>query len=72
MSKVIVKKDEHKVLRNNITPEFFKNDPYMAVRFKIVIREMLDYTRNCSYIISGLEQNYSSLSKKNLDKLPFN
>ena len=72
MSKVIVKKDEHKVLRNNITPEFFKNDPYMAVRFKIVIREMLDYTRNCSYIISGLEKNYSSLSKKHLDKLPFN
>ena len=72
MSKVIIKKDEHKVLRNNITPEFFKNDPYMAVRFKIVIREMLDYTRNCSYIISGLEKNYSSLSKKHLDKLPFN
>ena len=72
MSKVIVKKDEHKILRNNITPEFFKNDPYMAVRFKIVIREMLDYTRNCSYIISGLEKNYSSLSKKHLDKLPFN
>jgi carnosine N-methyltransferase len=72
MSKVIVKKDEHKVLRNNITSEFFKNDPYMAVRFKIVIREMLDYTRNCSYIISGLEKNYSSLSKKHLDKLPFN
>ena len=72
MSKIIVKKDEHKVLRNNITPEFFKNDPYMAVRFKIVIREMLDYTRNCSYIISGLEKNYSSLSKKHLDKLPFN
>ena len=72
MSKVIVKKDEHKVLRNNITPEFFKNDLYMAVRFKIVMREMLDYTRNCSYIISGLEKNYSSLSKKHLDKLPFN
>ena len=72
MSKIEIKKDEHKVLRNNITPEFFKKDPYLAMRFKIVIKEMLDYSKNCERIISSLENNYSSLPKNHLDKLPFN
>ena len=72
MSKIEIKKDEHKVLRNNITPEFFKKDPYLAMRFKIVIKEMLDYSKNCERIISSLEKNYSSLPKNHLDKLPFN
>jgi len=72
MSKIEIKKDEHKVLRNNITPEFFKKDPYLGMRFKIVIKEMLDYSKNCERIISSLEKNYSSLPKNHLDKLPFN
>ena len=72
MSQIIPKKDEEKILRNNITPEFFKTDPYLAVRFKVVIREMLDYSKNCSYIIKSLEKSYSALSKNHLDKLPFN
>jgi carnosine N-methyltransferase len=72
MSKIEIKKDEHKVLRNNITPEFFKKDPYLAMRFKIVIKEMLDYSKNCERIINSLEKNYSSLPKNHLDKLPFN
>ena len=72
MSKIEIKKDEHKVLRNNITPEFFKKDPYLAMRFKIVIKEMLDYSKNCERIIRSLEKNYSSLPKNHLDKLPFN
>ena len=72
MSKTQPKKDEHKILRNNITPEFFKQEPYLAMRFKIVLKEMLDYRKNCSRIISTLEKNYSSLSKEHLSKLPFN
>ena len=72
MSQIIPKKEEQKVLRNNITPEFFKSDPYLAIRFKVVIREMLDYTKNCSFIISTLEKNYSQLTKSQLEKLPFN
>jgi len=42
------------------------------MRFKIVIKEMLDYSKNCERIISSLEKNYSSLPKNHLDKLPFN
>ena len=72
MSQIIPKKDDQKVLRNNITPEFFQSDPYLAIRFKVVIKEMLDYSKNCSFIISTLEKNYSQLSKSQLDKLPFN
>ena len=72
MSKIQPQKDEHKILRNNITPEFFKKDPYLAIRFKIVLKEMLDYSKNCSRIISSLERNYSSLSQAHLSKLPFN
>ena len=44
MSQIIPKKDEQKVLRNNITPEFFKQEPYLAMRFKIVLKEMADYS----------------------------
>ena len=72
MSKIEIKQDEHKVLKNNITPEFFKHDPYLAMRFKIVLKEMADYSKNCEYILTSLEQKYSSLSKNHLDKLPFN
>jgi carnosine N-methyltransferase len=72
MSKIEPKKDSHKVLRNNLTPEFFKQDPYLAMRFKIVLQEMSDYSKKCEYILSSLEQTYSSLSQKHLDKLPFN
>ena len=72
MSKIQVKKDEEKVLKTNITPEYFKNEKYLGMRFKVVLREMLDYTKNCSYIIKSLEKGYSSLSKEHLDKLPFN
>ena len=72
MSKIQVKKDEEKVLKNNITPEYFKNEKYLGMRFKVVLREMLDYAKNCSYIIKSLEKGYSSLSKEHLKKLPFN
>jgi carnosine N-methyltransferase len=72
MSQIKPKKEHEKILRNNITPEFFAKDPYLAIRFKIVIREMLDYSKNCDRIISNLEKNYSSLSKEHLSKLPFN
>ncbi len=72
MSKIEPKKDTEKVLINNLTPEFFKNDPYLAVRFKIVLKEMSDYSKNCEHILTSLENKYSSLSKNHLDKLPFN
>ena len=41
MSKIEPLDDEKKIMRNDITPEYFKNDPYMALRFKIVIKEMV-------------------------------
>ena len=72
MSKMEIKQDSHKVLKNNITPEFFKQDPYLAMRFKICLKEMADYSKNCQYILTSLEKNYSSLPKNQLDKLPFN
>ena len=72
MSKIEPKEDKDKILRDDITPEFFKNDPYMAIRFKIVLREMQDYSKNCDYILKNLEKSYSSLSKEHLEKLPFN
>ena len=72
MSKIEIKSDENKVLRTNLTPEFFQNDPYLAMRFKIVLKEMSDYSKNCESIITSLEKNYSSLSKEHLNKLPFN
>ena len=72
MSQIVPKKESEKVLRNNITPEFFQNEPYLAIRFKVVIREMLDYAKNCSPIISSLEKTFSKLPQKHLDKLPFN
>ena len=72
MFQIIPKKDDEKILRNNITPEFFKTDPYLAMRFKIVLREMIDYTQNCKNIISSLENTYSKLPQKHLEKLPFN
>lgn len=72
MSQIVPKKESEKVLRNNITPEFFQNEPYLAIRFKVVIREMLDYAKNCSPIITSLEKTFSKLPQKHLDKLPFN
>ena len=72
MSKIEEKKEEEKILKNNITPEFFKKAPYMAIRFKIVIKEMKDYYKNCEYILKDLENAYSSLSKNHLTKLLFN
>ena len=72
MSEINTKKDTDKVLLNNLTPEFFKQDPYLAMRFKIVLKEMSEYSQNCDHIIKSLEQTYSSLSKNHLEKLPFN
>ena len=48
MSKIEPKKDSEKVLINNLTPEFFKNEPYLAIRFKIVLKEMSDYSKNAN------------------------
>ena len=72
MSQITPKKDSEKVLITKLTPEYFKEDPYLAMRFKICLKEMLDYSKNCEHIIKKLEKNYSSLSKNHLDKLPFN
>ena len=72
MSKIEPKEDKDKILQNDITPEFFKNDPYMALRFKIVVKEMQDYSKNCDYILNNLENSYSALTTQHLDKLPFN
>ena len=72
MSQIIPKKDSEKVLITSLTPEFFKQDPYLSMRFKICLKEMLDYSKNCENIITNLEKSYSSLSKNHLDKLPFN
>ena len=36
MASIQIKEDENKVLRDDITPEFFNKDHYMAIRFKIV------------------------------------
>ena len=67
-----IKEDENKVLRDDITPEFFNKDHFMAIRFKIVLQEMLNYSKNCGYIERDLEKAYSSLTKKHLEKLNFN
>ena len=72
MSDINSNNDSDNVLITNITPEFFKKEPYLAMRFKIVLREMLDYSKKCQNIISSLENSYSSLSEKHLNKLPFN
>ena len=72
MSKIEPIDDEKKIMRNDITPEYFKNDNYMALRFKIVIKEMQDYSQNCGYILRDLEKAYSALTKNHLEKLPFN
>ena len=72
MASIQIKEDENKVLRDDITPEFFNKDHYMAIRFKIVLKEMLDYSKNCGYIERDLEKAYSSLTKKHLEKLNFN
>ena len=72
MSKIEPKEESEKILKNDITPEYFKKDPYMGIRFKIVIKEMQDYSKNCEYILKDLEKAYSSLSKNHLAKLPFN
>ena len=72
MSKIEPKEEEEKILKNDITPEYFKKDQYMAIRFKIVLKEMQDYSKNCEYILKDLEKAYSSLSKDHLAKLPFN
>ena len=67
-----IKEDENKILRDDITPEFFNKDHFMAIRFKIVLQEMLNYSKNCGYIERDLEKAYSSLTKKHLEKLNFN
>ncbi len=67
-----IKEDENKILRDDITPEFFNKDHFMATRFKIVLQEMLNYSKNCGYIERDLEKAYSSLTKNHLDKLNFN
>ena len=67
-----IKEDENKVLRDDITPEFFNKDHFMAIRFKIVLQEMLNYAKNCGYIERDLEKAYSSLTKNHLEKLNFN
>ena len=72
MSKIALLNEEDKILRNDITPEFFQKDHYMATRFKIVLKEMQDYSKNCDYIINNLQNSYSSLPKDQLAKLPFN
>ena len=72
MSKIEPIDDEKKIMRNDLTPEYFKNDNYMALRFKIVIKEMQDYSQNCGYILRDLEKGYSALTKNHLEKLPFN
>jgi carnosine N-methyltransferase len=72
MKKVEELKDEDKVLKNDITPEYFQKDHYMATRFKIVLKEMHDYSKNCTYILEAMQKAYSSLSQKHLEKLPFN
>ena len=72
MSKTVPKEDSDKILKNNLTPEFFKQDPYLAMRFKICLKEMSDYSKNCDYILTSLEQKYSSLSQNHLNKLPSN
>ena len=64
-------KDEEKILRNNITPEYFEKESYMATRFAIVLKKMQDYSTNCNYVISELEKAYSSLSKEHQSKLPY-
>ena len=71
MSKTEAKEDD-KILKNDITPEYFQKDPYMAIRFKIVLKEMEDYSKNCQFILNNLETGYSGLSKNHLSKLPFN
>ena len=72
MASIQIKEDENKVLRDDITPEFFNKDHYMAIRFKIVLQEMLNYSKNCGYIERDLEKAYSSLTKNHLEKLNFN
>ena len=72
MKKLEELKEEDKVLKNDITPEYFQKDHYMATRFKIVLKEMQDYSKNCGYILEALQKSYSSLSKHHLEKLPFN
>ena len=72
MSKIEPKEEIDKILKNDITPEYFKKEPYMAVRFKIVLKEMQDYSKNCKYILDNLEKGYSTLSQNHLAKLPFN
>ena len=72
MASIQIKEDENKILRDDITPEYFNKDHYMAIRFKIVLQEMLNYSKNCGYIERDLEKAYSSLTKKHLEKLNFN
>lgn len=72
MSKIEILDDDKKILKNDITPEYFQKDPYMALRFAIVLKEMKEYSQNCGYILKDLEKGYSALSKDHLGKLPFN
>ena len=63
--------DENKVLKCFIDSEFFKQDTYGAMRFRIVLYELLNYTYNYQYVITNLEDVYSSLEEKYIKKLPF-
>ena len=67
-----VDEEENNVLKCNMTPEFFKQDTYGAMRFRVVLYELLNYTYNYQYVVTNLEKVYSSLDKKYIDKLPFN
>ena len=64
--------DENKVLKCSIDSEFFKQDTYGAMRFRIVCYELLNYHYNNQYIVKNLIKVFSSLDKKYLEKLPFN
>ena len=72
MSKIEPKEEKDKVLKPDITPEFFQQDPYLTIRFKVVLQEMADYSKNCEHILKNLEKGYLALPKNHLEKLPFN
>ena len=72
MSKIEPKEEKDKILRTDITPEFFQKDPYLTIRFKVVLKEMQDYSKNCEHILQNLEKGYLALPKNHLEKLPFN
>ena len=72
MSKIEQKEEKDKFLKTDITPEFFQKDPYLTIRFKVVLKEMEHYSKNCEHILTNLEKSYLALPKNHLEKLPFN